>query len=160
MATMLLSAAGASVGGAVGGSVLGMASSTLFKTAGAIAGGLIDQQILGRGSAPVEAGRVERFRLQGASEGAPVPQLWGRMRLGGQLIWSSRFKEHVDESRQGGKGGGQKVREYSYTISFAVALCEGAIKRIGRVWPMATRSRLAIFITGFTAAARRRSQTR
>ena len=134
MATMLLSAAGASVGGAVGGSVLGMASSTLFKTAGAIAGGLIDQQILGRGSAPVEAGRVERFRLQGASEGAPVPQLWGRMRLGGQLIWSSRFKEHVDESRQGGKGGGQKVREYSYTISFAVALCEGAIKRIGRVW--------------------------
>lgn len=134
MATMLLSAAGASVGGAVGGSVLGLASSTLFKTAGAIAGGLIDQQILGRGSAPVEAGRIERFRLQGAAEGAPIPQLWGRMRLGGQLIWSSRFKENVDENRQGGKGGGQKVREYSYTISFAVALCEGAIKRVGRVW--------------------------
>lgn len=134
MATMILSAAGASLGGAFGGTALGLGAMTVGRAAGGIAGGLIDQQVLGRGGGTVETGRVERFRLQGASEGAAVPKLWGRMRLGGQVIWASRFKEHVDESSVGAKGGGQRVREYSYTASFAVALCEGVIRRIGRVW--------------------------
>ncbi|MEL7464529.1 MAG: glycoside hydrolase TIM-barrel-like domain-containing protein [Pseudomonadota bacterium] len=131
---MVLSAAGASLGGAVGGSFLGLGAATLGKAVGGIAGGLIDQQVLGRGGGTVETGRVERIRLQGAAEGAPIPRLWGRMRLGGQVIWSSQFTENVDESRQGGKGGGPKVREFSYTVSFAVALCEGRINRLGRVW--------------------------
>ncbi|MEM7546677.1 MAG: glycoside hydrolase/phage tail family protein [Pseudomonadota bacterium] len=134
MATILLSAAGSSIGSAAGGTLLGIGASSLGKAAGAIAGSLIDQQILGQGAQTVETGRVDRLRIQGAGEGAPIAKLYGRMRVGGQLIWSSRFKEHVDESRAGGKGTGGKVRSFSYTISMAVALCEGKINRIGRVW--------------------------
>lgn len=134
MATILLSAAGSSVGGAAGGSLLGIGAASLGKAAGAIAGSLIDQKILGQGAQTVETGRVDRLRIQGAGEGAPVAKLYGRMRVGGQLIWSSRFLENVDESRAGGKGTGGKVRSFSYTISIAVALCEGKINRIGRVW--------------------------
>ena len=121
------------MGGAVGGSLAGISASALGRAAGSIAGGLIDQQVFGRGSAAVETGRVESFRVQSAVEGAPVPKVYGRMRVGGQMIWSSDFLETVDESRQGGKGG-QKVRSFSYTVSFAIGLCEGKIRRIGRVW--------------------------
>ncbi|MEO0361226.1 MAG: glycoside hydrolase TIM-barrel-like domain-containing protein, partial [Pseudomonadota bacterium] len=134
MATMILSAAGGSLGGLAGGTALGLGAATIGKAAGAIAGGLIDQQVLGRGAQTVESGRLERIRLQGAGEGGSIPKLFGRMRVGGQLIWSSSFHENVNESSQGGKSGGPRIREYSYTISFAVALCEGPIKRIGRVW--------------------------
>ncbi len=133
MATLVLSAAGSGLGGAVGGSLAGIGAGALGRAAGSVAGGLIDQQVFGRGSAAVETGRVENFRVQSAIEGAPVPKTYGRMRVGGQMIWSSDFLESVDESSQGGKGG-QKVKTYSYTVSFAIGLCEGKIKRIGRVW--------------------------
>ncbi|MEM7505526.1 MAG: glycoside hydrolase/phage tail family protein [Pseudomonadota bacterium] len=57
------------------------------------------------------------------------------MRLSGQIIWSSRYLENVRTTTQGGKAtGGQRVREFSYTISFAVGLCEGPIDRVGRIW--------------------------
>ncbi|MEO0760247.1 MAG: glycoside hydrolase/phage tail family protein, partial [Pseudomonadota bacterium] len=135
MATVVLAAAGNAVGGAIGGSILGIGAATLGQAAGAIGGALIDQTLLGRGSRAVEVGRASSLRLQRSTEGAPVPVVYGRMRVSGTLIWSTRFHEAVNETRQGGKGGGgQTVREYSYSISIAVALCEGVIDRVGRIW--------------------------
>lgn len=134
MATMILSAAGSSLGSGAGGTLMGLGASTIGRAAGGVAGSLIDRQLLGQGSQPVETGRVEGIRIQTAGEGDPIPRLFGRMRVGGQVIWSSQFTEHVDETSEGGKGGGRRASEYRYTISFAVALCEGRIRRIGRVW--------------------------
>jgi hypothetical protein len=134
MATLLLSAAGAALGGSVGGSFAGLGAMALGKAAGAVIGSAIDQRLLGLGSAPVETGRVERFRVMGSSEGAALARVFGRMRVAGHLIWSSRFLEHVDSERVGGKGGGATVREYSYSVSLAIALCEGEVSRIGRIW--------------------------
>jgi hypothetical protein len=59
------------------------------------------------------------------------------MRIGGNIIWATDFREETRTTRQGGgKGGGPSVRttEYLYYASFAVALCEGPITGIGRVW--------------------------
>ncbi|MEL6311843.1 MAG: host specificity protein, partial [Pseudomonadota bacterium] len=136
MATIVLAAAGSAVGGAIGGSVLGVSAAAIGQAVGGIAGGLIDQQILGRGSKAVEVGRARSLRLQSSTEGAPMPITFGRIRLAGTVIWSTRFLESVRDTTQGGKatGGGQSVSEYSYSISLAVALCEGPIQRIGRVW--------------------------
>lgn len=135
MATLLLSAAGTALGGALGGSFLGLGAASIGQAAGAIAGGLLDQKLLGTGSRVVEQGRARSLRLQSATEGAPIPQTYGRMRVAGQIIWSTRFLEAVNTTNQGGKGGGGvTTREYSYSISIAVALCEGPIDRIGRVW--------------------------
>ncbi len=133
MATLVLAAAGGTLGGAVGGSVLGLGAAAVGQAAGSVAGALIDQKILGSGSDAVVRGRTSSLRLQGSQEGAPIARVFGRMRVAGQVIWSTKFKEHVAESG-GGKGGGPTVRDYSYTVSFAVALCEGPIERIGRVW--------------------------
>ncbi|MBN2906143.1 MAG: glycoside hydrolase/phage tail family protein [Rhodobacteraceae bacterium] len=135
MATIVLSAVGAAAGAALGGSVLGLSSVVIGRAVGATLGRVLDQQLLGSGSQAVETGKVDRFRLTGASEGAPVGRLWGRSRLSGQVIWASRFKETVRKSG-GGKGAPStpRLREYSYSVSLAVALCEGEIARIGRVW--------------------------
>ena len=54
----------------------------------------------------METGRVERFRVMGSSEGAPLARVFGRYRVAGQVIWSSRFLESVHSERVGGKGGG------------------------------------------------------
>ncbi len=137
MATLVLAAAGSALGGALGGSFAGLTTAVLGKAVGATLGSVLDQKIMGRGSDPVETGRVDRFRVMGSSEGAALPRVFGRMRLPGQAIWSSRFLESVNTENVGGKGGGgggQTVKEYSYSVSLAVALCEGEILRIGRIW--------------------------
>ncbi len=134
MATILLSAVGAAIGAGVGGTVLGLTGAVIGRAVGATVGRVIDQRLLGAGSDPVETGRVERFRLTGASEGAPIPVVFGRMRVGGQVIWASRFQETATR-RGGGKGAPQpRTVEYAYSVSLAIALCEGVIARVGRIW--------------------------
>lgn len=133
MATILLGAAGAALGAGFGGTVLGLSGAIIGRAVGATLGRVIDQRLLGAGSEPVETGRVDRFRLMGASEGAPVGQIFGRVRVSGQVIWATRFQEHRE--RRGGKGAPQpKVTEFSYSLSLAIALCEGTIAGIGRIW--------------------------
>lgn len=135
MATMVLAAAGSAVGGSIGGSLAGVGAAGLGKAVGASLGSVIDQKILGSGSKAVDSGRARSLHLQSSTEGAPVAQVFGRMRVAGQVIWSTRFNEHISTTTQGGKStGGQTVREFSYTISLAIALCEGPIDRVGRIW--------------------------
>jgi Gene Transfer Agent (GTA)-like protein/putative tail protein len=136
MATIVLAAVGASVGGAVGGSVLGLGSAVIGRAVGATFGRLIDQRILGQGSDAVATGQVDRFYLSGASEGDPVAKSFGRVRVGGQVIWASRFREEVRTSGGSGKGGGggSTTSTYSYSVSLALGLGEGEITRVGRIW--------------------------
>ncbi len=135
MATILLSAAGAAVGGSFGGTVAGLSSVAVGRAVGATLGRVVDQRLLGQGGQAVETGKVDRFRLTNAGEGDPVAQVFGRMRVGGQVIWASDFREVVSVSG-GGKGGPPKPKttSYSYSVSLAIALCEGEITRVGRIW--------------------------
>lgn len=134
MATMVLAAAGSALGGVLGSSVAGLGTAAIGKAIGATLGNALDQQLLGAGSQVVETGKTDRFRIMGSSEGTPIARVFGRYRIAGQLIWSSRFLEKVSESDTGGKGGGGTMREYRYSVSLAVALCEGEVSRIGRIW--------------------------
>ena len=135
MATILLSAAGAAIGGSVGGTLAGLSSVAVGRAIGATFGRIIDQRLLGQGSDSVETGKVERFRLTQASDGAPIPQVYGRMRIGGQVIWASHFQE-TSTTSGGGKGApsAPKTTRYSYSVSLAIALCEGEISTVGRIW--------------------------
>ena len=115
MATLVLAAAGTALGTAAGGSILGIGAAAIGQAGGAVLGAVIDQKILGGGSDAVSRGRASGLKVQAANEGAPIPRVYGRMRVAGQLIWSTRFREHVSES--GGGKGGPTARDYSYTIS-------------------------------------------
>ncbi|MBP9952780.1 MAG: host specificity protein, partial [Cypionkella sp.] len=134
MATILLSAIGASIGAGFGGTLIGLSGAVIGRAVGATLGRVIDQRIMGAGSEAVDIGRLDRLRLMGASEGAAVPRLWGRLRVSGQVIWSTRFQENV--TRSGGSKGAPrpKANQFSYSISLAVALCEGEITSVGRIW--------------------------
>ena len=153
MATLALSAAGAAVGGALlpsGISVLGttIAGATIGSQAGALAGGFIDSALFGTSgqSRNSEGPRQTDLRVTTSSEGAPIPKVYGRARLGGQLIWATDFEEvATTESVEnavggGGKGGGSSSGDgatqttYSYYGNFAVAIAEGEVTGLGRVW--------------------------
>ena len=137
MATILLSAAGAAIGGSVGGTVLGLSMAAVGRFAGGVIGRSIDQRLMGQGSDVVESGRASRLRLTGSGEGDAIAQIYGRMRVAGQIIWATEFREDVTvTSSGGGKGApsGPKVHDFSYSVSVALALCEGEISNVGRVW--------------------------
>jgi hypothetical protein len=135
MATILLSAAGAAIGSGFGGTVLGLSGAVIGRAVGATLGRVIDQRLLGSGSEAVEVGRVDRFRIMAASEGAGLAQVYGRVRIAGQVIWATRFQETTTTSG-GGKGSPPEpeVTELSYSVSLAIALCEGQVQSVGRIW--------------------------
>ena len=82
-----------------------------------------------------EGPRLDSFHLQTSRDGAPMARIYGRVRLAGQVIWASRIRETVtEEPVQSGKGGGPTQRNYSYSISFAIGLCEGEILGVDRLW--------------------------
>lgn len=84
----------------------------------------------------VEGPRLSDLSAPKSSYGSGIPILWGRARVGGNLIWATNLKEVVRRQRRGGKGLGPKVQEtnYSYFANFAVLLCRGPILRVNRVW--------------------------
>lgn len=121
MAQMILGGVGQAIGGPIG-AVIG---STL--------GRMIDQRIVSSLEPARQRGpRLETLKVQGTAEGAPLACVFGRARVTGQVIWAARFLE-ARRTSSGGKGGPRTV-EYDYSLSFAVALCEGEIDGVGRVW--------------------------
>jgi hypothetical protein len=86
--------------------------------------------------------RLENLEVMTSKEGAPLPRAYGSVRIGGQVIWATRLEEVAEEVAAegggGGKGGGassgSSSTRYSYFANFAVALCEGEIGSIGRIW--------------------------
>jgi hypothetical protein len=127
MATILLQVAGAAIG-----SLLGPVGSALGAAAGALAGYTIDQALI-NGTRRLEGPRLTGARPFTAEEGVAIPRVYGTARVGGIMIWATRFEESSSTSRQGGKTG-PKVTEYSYFANVAFALCEGEIAGIRRVW--------------------------
>ncbi|MDO5606110.1 MAG: glycoside hydrolase TIM-barrel-like domain-containing protein [Paracoccus sp. (in: a-proteobacteria)] len=139
MATIVLGAVGTAIGAGFGSSILGLSGAVIGGMIGSAAGSMVDSWIVSAlmPGQRIEGPRLDSLRLTSATEGVVIPRLYGRMRIGGNIIWATDFREEVNTRRQGGgKGGGPKVTttEYSYYASFAVALCEGSITGIGRVW--------------------------
>ena len=127
MATIVLQAAGAFLGG-----FLGSTGAAIGTAAGAIAGYALDRALL-TSTQRREGPRLDTAPAFTAEDGAPVPRLYGTARLGGTLIWATRFEEAATTTRQGFKGG-PRLTEYSYFVSAAFALCEGEIAGVRRIW--------------------------
>ena len=139
MATLVLGAVGSAMGGAFGGAILGFSGAAIGGFIGSTIGSVVDNWIVSS-LAPaqrIEGARLDSLRITSSTEGAVIPRLFGRIRIGGNIIWATDFREETRTTSQGGgKGSGPKVAttEYLYFASFAVALCEGPITGIGRVW--------------------------
>jgi Gene Transfer Agent (GTA)-like protein/putative tail protein len=134
MASLLLSVAGAAVGGALFGPFGAIAG----RIAGALAGNVIDHALLAGGPRQVEGPRLADLDVMASTEGAPIPRLYGRARLAGQVIWATRLEEVIARRTEtaGGKGFGPRTTTttYSYFANFAVSLSEGPIGHVARIW--------------------------
>ncbi len=115
MATLILQGIGAYIGGAL-------------LSAG---GYLIDRAL--SSTKHIEGARLSSMRPMTAEEGAALPKVYGAVRLAGTLIWATRFEEVKSSHRSGAKGG-PKVTNYSYVANFAIALAEGEISFVRRIW--------------------------
>jgi hypothetical protein len=127
MATIVLQAAGAFLGGA-----FGAVGAAVGSAVGATAGYLVDRALIDS-TRHIEGPRLATARLFTAEEGASIPRIYGTARTGGTLIWATRFEEKRTTRRQGAKGG-PKVTTYSYFANAAFVLCEGEIAGVRRIW--------------------------
>ncbi|WP_099865911.1 baseplate multidomain protein megatron [Pararhizobium haloflavum] len=138
MTTLILGAAGAAIGGGIGGAILGVGAATIGGVIGSTIGSAVDSWLISSltPTQRIEGARLDTLRITSATEGAVIPRLYGRMRLGGNIIWATDFREETETTTQGGgkDSGGIETTEYLYYASFAVALCEGPITGIGRIW--------------------------
>ena len=136
MATIVLQTVGAVAGEFIGGPV----GALIGRAIGAAAGAVIDQRLFGQHGGGNRVGpRLSSLAGLASIEGAVVPRVFGRVRVGGQMIWATRFEEAATTERAGaagGKGGGAgaKSTTFSYFANFAVGLCEGSIAEVRRVW--------------------------
>ena len=141
MATLVLGAVGAAVGGGIGGTVLGVSAATLGGFIGSSIGSGVDAQLFGsaRPNRRTEGPRLSDLAVQSSAYGAPVPLVYGTMRIAGNLIWSTGLIEtrSEDTATVGGKGGHKQTVTnvtYSYASSLAVAVSGREIVSIGRIW--------------------------
>jgi hypothetical protein len=141
MAALLLSAAGAAAG-----SVFGPVGAMAGRVVGALAGGFVDNALLNQGGhvrRSTEGPRLTDLEVMASTEGAPIPRVYGRARVSGEMIWATELEEAVSVSTEtsgGGKGGGGSATvsttsmSYSYFANFAVGLGEATIGGVMRVW--------------------------
>lgn len=135
MASIVLSAVGSAIGSTVGMPQIG-------AQIGRIAGSYAESRKTSRHH--YEGARLEDLAVQTSTYGRMIPQLFGMVRIAGNVIWSRPIKEVVTTTTVtsgGGKGGGGGSRKqtstqttYSYFVTLAIAIGEGPITRLDRVW--------------------------
>lgn len=148
MASLVLSTAG----GALGGALFGPIGAMTGRLAGAVAGSMIDRSFTSRSGTQQtrEGPRLRDLDVMVSSEGAPIPRVYGRVRIAGEVIWATALQEQIETRKEtsgggggGGKGGGgsaasqpttTKITTYSYYANFAVGLCEGPIGGVARIY--------------------------
>ena len=141
MATLVLQTAGSALGAGLGGPI----GAVLGQTAGAVAGAAIDRALFGAGPVSMREGpKLTTLAGLTSTEGAAIARIYGRVRIGGQIIWGMRFEEQAEITRSGGSGGkggmgeasapAQQTLTYAYVANLAVGLCEGPIALVRRVW--------------------------
>ena len=136
MAQIALSAIGQAAGSALLPSGIGalgfqVSGAALGQALGGFVGSRLDGLIFGN---TTEGPRIESIRVMESREGAGIANIYGRARVGGQVIWAARLRESEVTERVSGAKGGPRVTNFTYSASFAVALGEGPINRILRVW--------------------------
>jgi hypothetical protein len=121
------------VTGAAAAPFIGLPPSVGFAVGSAI-GGYVDRDVIGLYGGPpnLEGPRLEDLKIQVSSYGNAVKQLWGTMRIAGNIIWA----QDIQERRQTVQGDKNEpdVTTYSYYGTFAIGICEGPIQGIIKMW--------------------------
>ncbi|MCG8492851.1 MAG: phage tail protein [Sneathiellales bacterium] len=126
MATLALSAAGASIS-----SVAGFGPGLGWR-----AGAFLGERLWGEAASSGPS--LTELKFTGSAYGAAIPQLFGTMRLGGNILWAGPLEKKRISQSGIGKGGlsapSSGTRSYEYSASFAVGLAKGPLGNLLKVW--------------------------
>ena len=127
-AGLLSGVAGAAVGFAIGGPTGALYGYSIGSAAGSI--------LFGPKLPSQQGPRLQDLSIQSSAEGQPIFKIYGDDRTAGNVFWGKPLTEHKKKKKSGGKGGGggQKITTYTYTVDFALGLCEGPITGIVKIW--------------------------
>lgn len=109
MATLVLGAAGAALGGPAGAAIGRFAGSQIDRSFGASA-----------------TRRISDLRLPSAQYGDPIPSVRGRMRVAGVVLWCAPPVPIAVVNKDGSA--------QSLSVSFALAVSSSPIAEVGRIW--------------------------
>jgi len=123
MARLALTVVGAVAGAVLIPGVGAALGAQIGALAGSLAGALLFPD---KPPAP----KLGDIRVQDSGYGAVIPRVYGMYRVAGNVIWAGQPQTHTQSGKGGGKGPGQ----ITVNMSFAVALCEGPINGIRRIW--------------------------
>jgi hypothetical protein len=149
MTSLVLSVVGSALGNAIGGPVM----AGLGRALGSGLGKAIDGALFRGPGETIERSqygpRLNDLDVPATVEGNGLARVFGRAKVAGQIIWATRFEEKVSVTTEttggghGGKGGGgggggttvvTHTTTYSYFANVAIALGEGPINRVARIW--------------------------
>ena len=80
--------------------------------------------------------KIEALKLQSSAYGVTIPMVLGVQRIAGNLLDYLGFKAVPHTTTQGGKGGGVKVQNttFTYQADVIMGLCHGPIVDVPRIW--------------------------
>lgn len=119
MGSLILGSLGSSLLGPIGGMIGGQA------------GSMLDNMLLNHKH--IRKPSLQDLIVEAATMGLPIPIVYGRNKLAGNLIQADLLHAHK-HSGKGGLGGSKGTPYYTYEDSFAVAICRGPIRNIWRIF--------------------------
>ena len=94
--------------------------------------------LFGGGTISMSDTRINSMRIQQSAYGLCQPLVYGKTRVAANMFWYGDFTAipHTTVTKSGGKGGGTKTSNttYTYSASLRLGLCENQISDIGIVW--------------------------
>lgn len=113
-------------------------NSLSFKI-GKLFGGILNKKLFkNKVFLSTEGKRLETINVQTVKYGKEIPIVYGNVKLAGNIIWDSGLKELknvISESQNTPNQSSEySYTKYEYKISLAIALCEGEIEGVSRIW--------------------------
>ena len=115
---------------------------------------------MGGKTTKTSADKLTGIQMQTSSYGLAIPVCYGTNRGGANLVWYGAFKAipHTTKTSSTGKGGTKSVSTtYTYQAAAILAVSEGAIAGIGKVWK--DRDQTTLTDIGLTLFTGDRDQT-
>lgn len=132
MAQVILTAAANSASSTF---ALSSTTATALQLSAKFIGKAIDNKLASKKPAKQRGKRFDELEIQTSSYGKMIPIVYGTARMAGNIIWALPVREESTISGGSRKSGGaSKTRTYQYYATFAVAISEGEISEISKIW--------------------------